>query len=62
MTSVMFCVGGDGSGMGVSASNGTIFDGVGDTFLAQVVGPTDESGGVWALASVVNLLVALLSD
>lgn len=58
----MFCVGGDGSGIGVSASDSTIFDGVGDTFLSQVVGPTDESGGVWALASVVNLLVDLLSD
>ena len=58
----MVCVGVDGSGIGVSASDSTIFDGVGDTFLAQVVGPTDESGGLWALALVVNLLVALLSD
>lgn len=37
MILMMFCVGGDDSGIGVIASHSTIFDGVGDTFLSQVV-------------------------
>lgn len=61
MILLMFCVGGDVSGIWASASNGTIFDGVGNTFLSKVVELTDESGGVRVLASVVNLPVALLS-
>ena len=60
MIVMTFHAGGDDNGIGVSVSLSTVFDGVSNTFLSQLVESADGSGRVWVLASVVNLTVALL--
>lgn len=55
MILMLLCAGGDESGIGISASDSTVFDCVGDICLSWLVEQTDGKGGDVGALSVVNL-------
>lgn len=61
MIVMLLCAGGDESGIGISASDSTAFDCVGDICLSWLVELTDGRGGDLGAAISGELTAALLS-